>query len=328
MLARNAAQLEQAKREVVEARSFGATEDDLRLLSAVEARSLVGATEVLGALYTPHCASLHPARLVRGLAEAVERRGARIYEQTAALELGPGRVVTPGATVRAEAVVRATEGFTAEIPGARREMIPFYSLMIATEPLEPALLDEIGLRNGEAFADLRHLVIYGQRTADGRIAFGGRGAPYHYGSRIEPAFDRDRNVHGHIHRTLVELFPALARTAVTHRWGGPLAIARDWHPSVGFDRVTGMGWAGGYVGDGVGVTNLAGRTLAALITGTEDQCTRLCWVGHRSPSWEPEPLRWLGVNAALKVMALADRDEKHRGQPSSIARAMSRLTGG
>jgi len=224
-------------------------------------------------------------------------------------------------------VIRATEGFSAGLPGAHRAVIPFYSLMIATEPIEPGLLDEIGLRNGEAFADLRHLVIYGQRTADGRIAFGGRGAPYHYGSRIKPEFDRDRRVHDGVHRTLVELFPALAATRVTHCWGGPLGIARDWHPSVGFDRASGIGWAGGYVGDGVAVTNLAGRTLAALITGSQDDCTRLCWVDHRSRSWELEPLRWLGVNSALKAMALADRAETRSGHVSRIAKAMSGLTG-
>ena len=146
------------------------------------------------------------------------------------------------------------------------------------------------MRNGETFNDLRHLVIYGQRTADGRIAFGGRGAPYHYGSRIEPGFDRDRRMHSLIHDTLVELFPALAGTAVTHRWGGPLGIARDWHPSVGFDRTTGLGWAGGYVGDGVAVTNLAGRTLAALVTGVEDELTR--------PVLGRPPIAALGARAA------------------------------
>jgi glycine/D-amino acid oxidase-like deaminating enzyme len=328
MLARNAAQLQRARREVEEARSRGVGEGDVRLLSAAEAGALVGVSRVLGALYTPHCASVHPARLARGLAEAAERRGVRIFEQTGALEIGRGRVVTRRGTVRARVVIRATEGFSAELPGAHREVIPFYSLMIATEPIEPGLLDEIGLGEGETFTDLRHLVIYGQRTADGRIAFGGRGAPYHFGSRIKPGFDTDRRIHEHIHETLLELFPALARTAVTHRWGGPLGIARDWHPSVGFDPATGLGWAGGYVGDGVAVANLAGRTLAALVTGRRDDCTRLCWVGHHSRRWEPEPLRFVGINSALWAMASADRAEQRSGRESRLAEAMSGLTGG
>jgi glycine/D-amino acid oxidase-like deaminating enzyme len=328
MLARGAAQLLRAHREIEEARSLGIGAEDLRLLNATEAGELAGASRVLGALYTPHCASIHPARLARGLAEAAERRGVRIFEQTAALEMSPGRVVTTRGTVRAGAVVRATEGFSAGMPGAHRDVIPFYSLMIATEPIAADMLEEIGLRSGETFADLRHLVIYGQRTADGRLAFGGRGAPYHFGSRIEPRFDADRRMHEHIRKTLVELFPVLGGIGVTHRWGGPLGIARDWHPSVGFNRATGLGWAGGYVGDGVAVTNLAGRTLAALITGRDEDCTRLCWVGHRSRPWEPEPLRWIGVNTALQAMAVADRSETRSGRESRLAGAMSGLTGG
>jgi len=328
MLARNAAQLQRARQEVEEARSLGVGDADLRLLGGSEARELVGATQVLGALYTPHCASVHPARLVRGLAETVERRGVRLFERTPVLEIHPGKVVTTRGTVRAGAVVRATEGFSAQLPGAHRDVIPFYSLMIATEPIEEDRLEEIGLRDGETFNDLRHLVIYGQRTQDGRIAFGGRGAPYHYGSRIEPDFDRDRRMHSLIHETLVDLFPALTGTRVTHRWGGPLGIARDWHPSVGFDRRTGLGWAGGYVGDGVAVTNLAGRTLAALVAGVDDENTRLCWVGHRSRQWEPEPLRWVGVNTALQAMGTADRAERRSGRPSRLAQAMSGLLGG
>jgi len=328
VLARNAAQLQRLRHEVEESRSLGIGDDDLRLLSAVEARELVGATRVLAATYTPHCASIHPARLVRGLSEVVERLGVRVFEQTTALEIQPGRVVTSYGAVRAEAIVRATEGFTAQIRGSHLDLIPFYSLMIATAPIEQGILDEIGLRNGETFADDRHMVIYGQRTLDGRIAFGGRGAPYRYGSRIKPGFDRNPRTHAHIRETLVELFPALAGTPVTHRWGGPLGIARDWHPSVGFDRATGIGWAGGYVGDGVAATNLAGRTLAALVAGVEDECTHLCWVGHKSPRWEPEPLRWIGVTSALQAMGAADGAEQRSGRPSRVAKAMSGLVGG
>jgi glycine/D-amino acid oxidase-like deaminating enzyme len=328
MLARSAAQLQRAQQEIDEARSLGITDKDLVLLGAGEASELVGATGVTGALYTPHCASIHPARLARGLANAAERRGTRIFEQTAALEISPGRVLTTRGVVRASAVIRATEGFSAQFRGVHRDIIPFYSLMIATEPLGADMVDEIGLRNGETFADLRHLIIYGQLTPEGSIAFGGRGAPYHFGSRIEPRFDTDRRIHAHVEDTLLELFPALRGVKITHRWGGPLGIARDWHPSVGFDRSTGLGWAGGYVGDGVAIANLAGRTLAALITGANDECTQLCWVGHRSRRWEPEPLRWLGVNSALYAMSAADRAEERSSKPSKLAGAIGRLTGG
>jgi glycine/D-amino acid oxidase-like deaminating enzyme len=171
------------------------------------------------------------------------------------------------------------------------------------------------------------MIIYGQRTADDRIAFGGRGAPYHYGSSVRPSFDREPDVHALLRTTLCELFPAVRDAAFTHAWGGPLGIPRDWHSSVGLDRATGLAWAGGYVGDGVSTTNLAGRTLADLVIGQDTALTRLPWVGHRSRRWEPEPFRWLGVNAGLWTMKLADRSEMRRGRPSRLAGAMGRLLG-
>jgi len=327
MLARSPAQLERAKAEVEEAGEFGFGEADLRLLDAAGARAIAGATEVFGGTFTPHCAAIHPARLVRGLAAAVRGAGVSLHERTPVVQLAPGRVVTPAGTVRARYVVRATEGYTPGLPGFRRAVAPVYSLVIATEPLPQAVWDQIGLAGRPTFGDLRHLIIYGQRTADGRLAFGGRGAPYHLGSSVRPSYDQVPAVFAALRRTLTDLFPVLANVPVTHHWGGPLAIPRDWCASVGLDQATGLGWAGGYVGDGVATTNLAGRTLADLITGTDSALTRLPWVGHKSPEWEPEPLRWLGLNAGLQVMSLADREEARTARPSKLAAFMGRFLG-
>ena len=327
MLARSPAQLERAKAEISEAREFGFTDDDMRLLSASEAESMAGASGVLGGTYTPHCAAVHPARLARGLLHVVRLAGVQVYEQTPVLELLPGRLVTASGTVRAQHVVRATEGYTPGLPGYRRAVAPVYSLMIATEPLPEAAWESIGLAGRPTFGDLRHLIIYGQRTADGRLAFGGRGAPYHFGSSVQPSYDQVPGVFAALRRTLYELFPAVRDAEITHHWGGPIGVPRDWCASVGLDRSTGIGWAGGYVGDGVSTTNLAGRTLADLITGTDSEITRLPWVGHRSPDWEPEPLRWLGLNAGLQVMSLADREEARTGRPSKVAAFMGRFLG-
>ncbi|HXB50096.1 MAG TPA: FAD-binding oxidoreductase [Streptosporangiaceae bacterium] len=327
MLARSPAQLERAKAEISEAREFGFTDDDMRLLSASEAESMAGASGVLGGTYTPHCAAVHPARLARGLLDVVRLAGVQVYEQTPVLELLPGRLVTASGTVRAQHVVRATEGYTPGLPGYRRAVAPVYSLMIATEPLPEAAWESIGLAGRPTFGDLRHLIIYGQRTADGRLAFGGRGAPYHFGSSVQPSYDQVPGVFAALRRTLYELFPAVRDAEITHHWGGPIGVPRDWCASVGLDRSTGIGWAGGYVGDGVSTTNLAGRTLADLITGTDSEITRLPWVGHRSPDWEPEPLRWLGLNAGLQVMSLADREEARTGRPSKVAAFMGRFLG-
>src|SRR6516225_8521608 len=327
-LARSATQMERAIEEVAEARSFGFGEEDLRLLSAADARAFAGATDVLGGTYTPHCAAIHPARLVRGLAGVVRRRGVSLFERTPVTEIAPGKLVTTRGTVTAEYVIRATEGYTPALPGLHRAVIPVYSLMIATEPLPGAVWDTVGLAGRPTFSDGRHLLVYGQRTADGRFAFGGRGAPYHLGSAVRPSFDRAPAVFGALRRTLGELFPALGEVAVTHTWGGPLGIARDWCASAGLDRDTGLGWAGGYVGDGLATTNLAGRTLADLILDTGSDLTGLPWVNHRSPDWEAEPLRWLGVNAGLRTMGWADRAEGRTGRSSRAAQVMGRFLGG
>ncbi len=331
-LARTPSQLRRARREVAEARAWGRGEDDLRLLDAAEARARADATDVLGATYTPDCAAVHPARLVRGLARAVERRGGRIHERTRVGAVHPGRAVTQHGTVTADVVVRATEGYTVSLDGMRRDVAPVYSLVVATEPLPDEVWERIGLRERETFTDHRNLIIYGQRSADGRLVFGGRGAPYHFGSRIRPGYDCETRVFAMLRETLVAMFPVLSTTRFTHAWGGALGIPRDWVGSVGLERDTGtapaLAWAGGYVGDGVGTSNLAGRTLRDLVLRRDTELTRLPWVGHRSPRWEPEPLRWLGVNAGLRAMTFADAEERLTGRPSVVARAVAPLVGG
>jgi glycine/D-amino acid oxidase-like deaminating enzyme len=224
-------------------------------------------------------------------------------------------------------VVRATEGYTADLPGQRRTLAPVYSLMIATPPLPRSFWDEAGLAARETFSDYRHLIIYGQRTADDRLAFGGRGAPYHFGSAVRPTFDLEPRVFTELRRVLAQLFPALGEAPATHTWGGPLGVPRDWTASVLHDRARGLASAGGYVGDGVGTSNLAGRTLADLILSRDTDLVHLPWVGHHSPRWEPEPLRWLGVNAGLRVMTAADAEEARTGRESRRAAVFARLTG-
>jgi glycine/D-amino acid oxidase-like deaminating enzyme len=325
VVARTPVQLARAKAAVEESRGFGL---DLSLLSTAEAAARCGASGVLGGSYTPHCAAIHPARLVRGLAEAVERRGVTIHERTPVTALRPGAAVTPAGTVRAPIVVRATEGYTSSLAGFRRAVAPVYSLMVATPPLPPSVWDTVGLAARETFTDYRHMIIYGQRTADDRLAFGGRGAPYHFGSSVRPAYDREPAVFLMLRQTLAELFPVLGPDVpVDFTWGGPLGITRDWTASVGLDRATGLGWAGGYVGDGVGSSNLAGRTLADLILGRSSDLVALPWVGHRSRRWEPEPLRWLGMNAGLRVMLSADAAEARTGRPARRAALFGRFLG-
>lgn len=322
LYARSAPQLARAKDEVVEAERYGV--DQVRWLD--DERS--GPSNTLATILEPACARLHPGKLVRGLARLVERMGAVIAEQTEVVSWEPHKVTTSRGTVTADAVVIATEGFGATLKQTHRRILPLYSLMIATEPLPDSFWDEVGIDHGNTFSDFRHLLIYGQRTADNRFAFGGRGARYHWGSAIRPGYDIAPRVFEHLRRTLVELFPQVADAAITHRWGGPIGVPRDWHAAVEFDASSRVAWAGGYVGDGLSTTNLAGRTIADLVTGIDTELTALPWVNHRSRKWEPEPLRFIGANLGLAVMEIADLEERVTRRPSLAAKLMAPLVGG
>ncbi len=318
--ARSRAQADRQAAEVESNRANGIGADIIRLLEPEEVRRFARPTGLHGGIFYSPCAALDPARLVRGLADAVERRGVRIVEQTGAVAIGSGSVTTTHGKVSAPVVIRATEAYTRDLPGERRTLVPLYSLMIATEPLDTATWAEIGLDTRPTFADDRYAVIYGQRTADNRIAFGGRAIPYLFGSRIDPATERDRRSRKLIRKVLVDMFPVLEGVGITHEWGGVLAAPRNWVPAVRYDADTGLGTAGGYVGEGVAPSNLAGRTLADLITGADSELADLAWVGIESRPWEPEPLRWLGIRGTRAVMGWADRVEFGTGRSSRLGR--------
>jgi glycine/D-amino acid oxidase-like deaminating enzyme len=300
---------------------------DQKWLDAAAAQQRIAATSLLGAEYTPHCAAVDPARLVRGLARVVEGLGARLYERTRVIDVAPGQVLADHGTIKAELIVRATEGYTADLPSAHRDLAPLWSLIIATEPLPDEVWDAIGWRERETVTDGRHLIIYAQRTADGRIVFGGRGAPYRFGSATSGSSGHEAT-YALLERTLHDLLPQTRDARITHKWGGVLGVPRDWMPTAAFDRDRGIAWAGGYVGDGVALSGLAGWTLADLLLGRDTDETRLPWVNHHWKRWEPEPLRWLGIQTMTAVMASADKVEQRTGHAARRARLLDRLVGG
>ena len=326
-VARSPAQQTRAEEHLWEFRELGYDARDYAWLDAAETVQRVCMTNAQAAMFTPHCAAVDPLALARGVAAAAERRGVVIHEGTRALEVRPGAVRTETGALHARTVVRATEAYTALLPGSTRDVLPIYSLMIATEPLPAHVWDDIGLAQRETFMDFRHLLIYGQRTADDRFAFGGRGAPYHFGSQIRCDYDVEPTVHAALERTLVELFPAVDGAAVTHRWGGPLGVTRDWWPYMNYDAGRGFAAAGGYVGDGVGTSNLAGRTLAHLVTGEPSPLVGMPWVNRPVRRWPTEPARWLGARTMLNAAKLADRTEARTGRPSRFAAALDALLG-
>ena len=298
---------------LAEAYRRGFSDSDYRWLEASECDARVRMAGARGGLYSPHAAALQPAKLARGLAEALEKRGVAIYERSPAHSLAPGVIATDHGRLRARTILRCTEGYTRNLPGMERELLPLHSIMIATEPLSDAIWNEIGAADRVLFGDVRRLLTYAQRTADGRIALGA-GVRYFYGSGIRDYFSPGPDF-ATTQKALWGYFPMLRDVEITHRWGGPLGVPRDSKPFVRYDAQSGIGSAGGYTGSGVAAANLAGRTLADLIAGRDTERTTYPWVQHRSPAWEREPLRWLAANTILGMGAAADRGESN-GRPT------------
>jgi glycine/D-amino acid oxidase-like deaminating enzyme len=270
--------------------------DRYQMLSATEATERIRVSDVHGGLFTPDGASLHPARLVRGLARAVEARGGIIYEQTPVTGFKAGSLITPGGELRAKrAIVLAGEAYLTRLPRLHRALLPVYSLISLTERLSARQWSQIGWQNGESVASTRNTVVYLTKTPDGRILFGSRGAPYAFGSKIRDQQDTHEATVKMIQRSLVEWFPPLAGIGFTHAWGGPVGMPRDWMPAVRFDASSRIGSIMGYTGQGVSTSNLSGRLLAGLITNRPTGLETLPLAQRRSPNWEIEPLRWLVV---------------------------------
>ncbi|HYM75834.1 MAG TPA: FAD-dependent oxidoreductase [Candidatus Dormibacteraeota bacterium] len=271
----------------------------VQLLNAEEASERIRVTNVYGALLASENASLHPGRLVRGLARAIEKRGGVIYERTEVLNVEGGttpRFVTAAGEVRANtAIVLAGESYLTRLPTLHRVVLPVYSLITLTEPLNEKQWHQIGWQNRESLASCNYTVDYLTRTADGRILFGSRGAPYRLRSKISDEQDRHAETHERIQKLTLEWFPMLQGVQFTHAWGGPVGMPRDWMPMTEFDASSKIATARGYTGQGVSTANLTGRILAELISGNRSELSRLPVAQRRSPLWEPEPLRWLAV---------------------------------
>ncbi|WAC45789.1 FAD-binding oxidoreductase [Pseudomonas sp. SL4(2022)] len=299
------------QQQLADLRAQGLDETDYRWLTPFDLGKQLQLAKAYGALYSPHCATIQPAKLVRGLARCVLAMGVELYEQSRVLDWQNGLLRTATGSVRADWIVPAVEGYAAGLPPLGKHQLPVQSLLVATEPLPKEVWADIGLERGQAFSENSRQVTYGQRSADNRLVFGARGG-YRFGGRLRSDF----NLHEHereLRRYLfAELFPQLRHVRITHAWGGNLGMARRFRPHMLVDRRSGIALAGGYGGEGVGASNLGGRTLADLILGQHSELTRQPWVLgdqplNRLPRWEPEPLRWLGYNAIIQSFALEDR---------------------
>ncbi len=324
-LARSAAEVRRLEDRRAEALRTGWPERGLRWLDGDEVRERIGAVGVRGALEERPCGTLDPVRLVRALAERVEERGAMLHERSGVVAVEAGQVRTDAAVVRAERIVMATEAFTVEQRGQGRRYLPLASTIVSTEPIPAAVRRSIGWTAGEAVGDAHHLFFYAQITADGRLALGGRGAPYRLGSAVEHAGVADRRTTDRLEATIAELWPELASVPIEHRWSGSLAVPRDWCASCGVDAATGIAWIGGYAGHGVAASYVLARSLAPLLRGQPDPLGPVPWTQHRPRQWEPEPLRWLASQAIVRILGSSDRLEAE-GRPARRARLVHRFT--
>ncbi len=317
LAARGAYQLPLLEEQLEEYRAAGLP-DEYRWLERDQARDRLSAAGVEAALYTENGASLDPGRAVRGLAQAVERRGAVIHELTPVLRVRPGRpaqLETPAGRVRARVAVLALEAYLCQLPGFRRRVLPVYSLIDLTEPLTPEQRARIRWEGRMCVASMRLTVDYLALTADHRILVGGRGAPYRFGSRMASSTELHQGTHRQLRAMFRSWFPELGDVRFAASWGGAVGMPRDWIPQIEHLPARGIALAYGYTGHGVATSNLAGRVLADLICERQTELTRLPLVGHHSPEWEPEPLRWLGVRLVQRGLSRLDSRGERSGRP-------------
>lgn len=289
----------------------GLNENDYRWLNPGQLAQQIRIAKPYGGIYAPHVATLHPAKLVRGLARTVERMGVRIYENSPVTHWQAGSLRTAQASVRSRWVVPAVEGYSVTLPPLGRYQLPVQSLIVATEPLSAATWDEIGLSNGQAFSESSRQVTYGQRTADNRLIFGARGG-YQFAGKLRHDFHLTRSEIELRRYLFGELFPQLKNVQITHGWGGNLGMSRRFKPHMLCDHASGIALSGGYGGEGVGASNLGGRTLADLILQRDTELVHQPWVIPQRGldalrAWEPEPCRWLGYNAIIRSFVHEDQ---------------------
>ncbi len=252
-------------------------------------------------------------------------RGVRIFERSRVTGLGGDRggVVarTAGGTVRASAAVLAVGPRTRGVDGLSSRLTVTSSHIVMTEPV-PDLLEEIGWTGGECITDGRLLLHYFRTTRDGRIVLGWGGGRLACGARVNGRVEVDGDVARQVALDLERIFPGVRGRRLTHAWGGPIDVSPSHIPQIGSFPDAPVHYAFGFTGNGVGPTQMAGRTLASLALDRRDDYTRLPIVGAGAGAWvPPEPLAWLGGaavrSALLRVEAAQERGE--RADPLSRA---------
>jgi len=307
VFARGNAQLSRISKEI---------DEEHQLLNKSQTTELLNIPSALGSVFTPHCAALNPFKLVRALADHLEKLGVMIYEQSSVSEIRDKQVEVNGFNVNCTFSIRATEAFTPRKWMGNRQ-IPIYSLMVATEQLSSEVIKEIRNTQRATFQEACHLITYAQITSDNRLALGGRGVRYKLFSRLSERSEIDNRMHSALERRARSWFPQIANAKFEYRWGGAVALTRRWQAYLNFDQATGRAEIGGYVGDGVTLSYLVAKTLAEKMSNIKT--ANLPFIDQGIGRWEPEPIRYLAVNAGFKATVLADYEEKITKRPSLLA---------
>jgi|FLOH01.1.fsa_nt_gi glycine/D-amino acid oxidase-like deaminating enzyme len=312
-VARNLGQLARIKNKIARESIF---------LDKIEISEKINMSGALGGAFNPNCASVNPYQLLTGLAQDLEAKGVSIYEQARAEVTGRNINVhfqEEEILVNTKYTVRAIEAYHSQT----RDQVPIYSLVVATEPIPSELRKLIGISDGETFSEEKHTVTYAQLTEDHRLVVGGRGAPYIFGSKRSDSNESLETVHQKLKAMVIEWFPQLENIKFTHSWGGAVGVTRNWAPYVTWDGS--IATMGGYAGDGLGLSYLAANSVADLICRKNSERATLLYVNSPKKRWEPEPLRWIGINAFIAATKAADYEEKLTGRASLIAKALNKL---
>ena len=313
VFATNNAQLSRISKDIDNEHNF---------LNSDEVKQILNVRNIMGGIFTPHCAALNPFKLTRALAEHLEHLGVQIFENSRVEEIYDKKIQVNGFDIDCHISIRATEAFTAR-KWMKNQQIPIYSLMVATEPLTADQLIQVRNMQRATFQEACHLITYAQITGDNRLAIGGRGVRYKLVSRLSERSEIDNRMHSALERRALRWFPQLEGINFEYRWGGPVALTRRWQSYLNFDQSSGRAAIGGYVGDGVTLSYLAGKTLAQKINNIKT--LDLPFVDQKIGRWEPEPIRYLAVNAGFKATVAADIEERITNRPSLIANLVDPL---
>jgi glycine/D-amino acid oxidase-like deaminating enzyme len=309
VVATNAPQLQRVRADLEAASALGL--DGFRELSAQEAQAEVHSPTYRGALLEDHCGVLHPAKLARGLARAIEERGATIHEGTPVTRFdelaGRMRLMTPGGSVVADHVVLATNAWASRLPQFKAKVTPLYTYISLTEPLTDAQWDSVGWQRRQGIEDKRNYVHYYRRTDDGRILWGGSDGVVHPGGTIGPSHDRSRAILRRQEQTFRQTFPQLAGVRFTHHWGGPVGITGTFLPIFGTLPGGRVHYGLAYNGHGVAPTHTGGKILRDKVLGRASELTGLCFVDRREIRFPPEPLRSVGAELTRRTLLRQDR---------------------